>query len=254
MRYLNRTYRLLLTVPPATLARLELCRYIPKTYHHIVYMDGDIRIVGDITGLIKHDVQDGHVAAANEHFWLWAWGPRKKARAYLDGIGVSKPSDYFNCGILAFSRSTWEVRGPEALRFFLENSERAIYHDQSALNHVFAGRREVLSPVYNFVSNYKLAGPLGVEPKIIHYTGGLKPWQYSGPPWGAADQAPYAEFLRDNAYAAALERVKSAPEQALMARHWKRRKSFYDVANLLLPMLHRARFRQYMRQQKFAVV
>jgi lipopolysaccharide biosynthesis glycosyltransferase len=244
----NRTH-----VPFATLGRLFLCNYIPATYENIVYLDGDIRIAGDITPLVKHTVRPDYILAANDKHWnpaVWLLG---KHRRYLRDLGLADPQNYFNAGVLAFKRATWEEWAPKVFAYFVANSKLAQFHDQSALNHVFMNRREVLSPLYNYISPYKLAGEFGLEPRIIHYTGGLKPWQYDGPPWSEADRRPYHEFLSAHPYAASLEARKSAHEQAAMMAFYRRHQFLLCDLLPILPVLRRKRMRRYLKRHNFAV-
>ena len=240
-------------VPPTTLGRLFLCDYLPAIYENIVYLDGDIRINGDITPLIRHNVHPGYIAAANDKYWISAGWLARKHRLYLRELGLTDPRSYFNAGVLAFKRATWEEWAPKAYKYFVANSGRAKYHDQSALNHVFSNRREVISPIYNYISNYTMAGISEVNPRIVHYTGGLKPWQYDGPPWTKADQSPYIEFLAAHPYASSLLHQKPADVQARMAAFYRRQHFLLCDLVPFLPLVRRIRMRRYLKRAKFAV-
>jgi len=186
-------------VPMATLARLTLSDLLPEQYEHIIYLDGDIYIQGDIYPLIAHDVEEDKVLAACDGVWLFKkqLGRRwSDAREYLDGLGIAEPEDYFNAGVLAFRRSSWKNISHKAMRYYIEKSANCRFHDQSALNAVCVGQREILSPVYNFTSHYAGLGAADeYDARIIHFTGGLKPWFYDGPPWNGRFASAYRTVL-----------------------------------------------------------
>lgn len=235
-------------VPQSTLGRFALHEALPEHIEHVLYLDGDILVVGDIGGLVAHDVAPGHILASNDYLWLCEGEYGKfwpKHRAYLDALGVVDPVDYFNAGVLAFRLSTWREMAPKALAFFVENATAALYHDQSALNAVFHGRREVLSPQYNFITNFADFGfERAIDPAIIHFTGGGKPWFYNGLPWKGRFASIYADFLAR--HPTLRERVRRPPPDAI-ARTEKLYRSQWLKARFLLPWRHLARHRRLRR-------
>ena len=115
------------------LARLILDIAIPDHYTNIVYLDGDLQIVGDVRPLVTYRVPDGMIAAGRGSLWLernnhdvsnWFDG-------YLQGLGGVSSDTYFNSGVLAFRRDTWNEIAPKALQFFFENSQACPRHDQA---------------------------------------------------------------------------------------------------------------------------
>jgi len=181
-------------VPVTTLARLALAPHLDLHYEDIVYIDGDVQIYNDPTGLFEVSVPYGKILAAPGSAWL----NEIEGRAQLDEIQQLSldPINYFNAGILAFSRETWAVKGPEALKFFLSNPSLCETHDQTALNAVFSGDVISLSPLYNFHNLYTEAYVhWGQLPIIIHFTGPRKPWNWMGAPWFGAFRSKYLEFI-----------------------------------------------------------
>lgn len=237
-------------VPKSALARFKAVSTLPADVEHIVYMDGDIQILGDIRGLISHTVKPGYIASANDKYWLGNFGRWKSQELYLSRLGVSA-ADYFNSGVLAFRRDTWEAESIKAVNYFLSNSALCKYHDQSALNVIFKDRREILSPEYNFISDYMLLN-LGktVSPRIIHFTGGLKPWFYNGAPWSPAHSSLYEELYKRIPLTRKFEVRKSNIEQRQMKKLHGRRQLLYNLA--MLPAQRRLRFRKYMSETSFA--
>ncbi len=188
-------------VPIATLARLVLADYIPANYKHVVYLDGDTQIMGDITPLLKFEVPEGKIAAVNGSIWLTGNTNAEWNKQYLKNLGGVDQYQYFNGGVLAFQLETWAEIGPQALKFFFENSEACYHHDQSALNAVCKGRRVTLEPAYNFHSEYaKLCVKNSYNPRIVHFTGNTKPWMYPVAPWGRRFTQPYIDILNEHVF------------------------------------------------------
>jgi lipopolysaccharide biosynthesis glycosyltransferase len=170
-------------VPDSTLMRLYTPGVIDAEYEHVVYIDGDVLIVGDIRPLISYNVPREKLLAAPDRFMLgglnfgWRAAGWQEDLSYLRSLGINDPSDYFNAGVLAANRNTWSSVCEEALLFFKKNSQLCKFHDQSALNAVCKGKTISLSPAYNFNSSFREVGAQDfIDPRIIHFTGGNKPW------------------------------------------------------------------------------
>jgi hypothetical protein len=158
-------------VPISSLGRFFLPAYLPARYRHVVYIDGDTQITGDVRPLVLYDVPEGFVAVAPDCGWMrrYAWLFKEE---YLRGLGLRNPADYFNAGVLAFARPTLESTMREAMDFFLANSTLCRFHDQSALNAVMRDRKLWLSPRYNFLAPYRDTGLERIfEPVIRHFNG-----------------------------------------------------------------------------------
>jgi lipopolysaccharide biosynthesis glycosyltransferase len=170
-------------VPISTLTRLYTPELIDTKYDHVVYIDGDVQIVGEIQPLVCYDVPKGKLLAAPDRFVLggmsfgWRAESWREDLSYLSSLGIDKPSEYFNAGVLAASRNTWSSACEEALDFFKRNSQLCKFHDQSALNAVCKGETIKLSPAYNFHTSLRQIGAEDfLSPRIIHFTGADKPW------------------------------------------------------------------------------
>jgi lipopolysaccharide biosynthesis glycosyltransferase len=242
-------------VPEATLARLALGDLLPEQYEHIIYLDGDIYINGDIYPLIAHTVGEDRILAACDGIWLldgessWRW---KDTRTYLDHLGVADPKDYFNAGVLAFRRSSWKKLSKNALEYYLGSSATCRFHDQSALNAVCIGSREILNPSYNFSSlyaNLNVADTCDI--RIIHFTGAMKPWFYDGPPWNGRFLNFYREVLERYPVLRDFNREAVSPTKSTMQRAYRK-----SIRNALLtpwrtPMQRRM-LRRYCQETEFA--
>lgn len=244
-------------VPRSTLARLSLGELLPERYEHILYLDGDIQLLGDIAPLVEHEVAPGKIASVNEGVWMYegdGGGYWRGMREYLAGIGLKSPLDYFNAGVLAFRRETWRTKSAEALRFFTENSELCRFHDQSALNFVFNGQREVLSPLYNYISSYadlELADRL--KPRIVHFTGAAKPWFSRSRPWRGRFLPHYDSLRARYPVLASFERTKSADEIAQIEQEAEARRCKMMMLTPWRPVLRRRKLINYLQNTNFAV-
>jgi lipopolysaccharide biosynthesis glycosyltransferase len=201
-------------VPATALGRLCLHEVIPAQYENIVYLDGDVQIVDAVAPLIAYRVPDGKILAGRGSAWLDRddGGYNLTPPNYLNNLGGVAASDYFNSGVLAFRRDTWTDAAPKALKYFFDNSERCLRHDQSALNAVFKGRVVHFQSKYNFHSIYAgLYVQKKYKPAIIHFTGPGKPWRYGGPPWGERFRRSYVDALRDHPVLADFLLVEKTP-------------------------------------------
>ncbi|WP_082462038.1 glycosyltransferase [Agromyces sp. Leaf222] len=181
-----------------TLARLVIEPELPSDVTDLIYLDGDTQIVGDIAPLLRNRVQDGRILAGRGGLWL---DPIRSARRlppnYPASLGVTM-EEYFNCGVLGMTRETLKEYGRPALKAYQDNPSTFVFHDQSALNHVFHGRVDYLYPGYNFHSAYGYAdlAETAVARKIVHFTGAKKPWNSDASWWQFGYQAPYWDFAR----------------------------------------------------------
>lgn len=237
-------------VPRAALGRLVLSEYVPAQYEHIVYIDGDTQIRGDVSPLLNYEVPEGKIAAVSESFFLGRLSPQRTD--YLTSLGLDDPADYFNSGVLAFRNSTWKRMGPEALDYFQRNPVRCQFHDQSALNAVCRGRRVALAPAYNFHTGFAELAVAGAHrPRIVHFTGSDKPWNRPVWPWDERYARPYKDVLDAHpSLAFALKVSFSSPPRALARRLHQIVKHPQQYADLLS---RRRKFNAYVRQTAFAV-
>ena len=187
-------------VAVTSLVRLDICRYIPEHYGKIVYVDGDMQMVGDLSPLIGAELPEGHIAACIDNFILLDDGQGGQPpwlRRYLQGLGLSEARQYFNAGLLVFHRRDWERIGPQALEFFNRHPAACKHHDQSALNATCKDRWLPVSPAYNFQSLFiRFLHRRIVRPRLVHFSGAPKPWASADSLWGPRFVRPYRELLK----------------------------------------------------------
>lgn len=188
-----------LHVPRSTLGRLVLDAHIPAQYETILYMDGDIQIVGPVAPLVAHDCPPGKVLAGCDR--LNNGGKYANPSSYLSRLGIMHPTDYMNAGIMMASRAAWRDYTGEALRFLTNHPECCKHHDQSALNAAIGEHRIRFGPAYNYTTWFQAADRQHlVRPRIVHFTGPSKPWNSLKGPWGTRYRKVYADFLEAHPY------------------------------------------------------
>lgn len=241
-------------VPVASLMRLAIADRIPAEYEHILYLDGDMQLLGDISPLLRVEVPEGRLAACIDNFILHedldGQQPRWLQR-YLGGLQLKAARQYFNAGLLTCRLSSWQQIAPQALEFFRRHPELCKHHDQSALNAVCAGNWLPLSPAYNFQSlflRFLRTGP--VRPKLVHFSGGPKPWQSADCLWSPGFVQPYSQLKAEQPFLSGLMPIQPQRGPSLKRlRNLARMElaSLFDVGG------RRSRFRAYFQSTEFLV-
>jgi lipopolysaccharide biosynthesis glycosyltransferase len=244
-------------IPKSTLARLCVSAMIPAQYEDLIYMDGDIQIVGDISRLLKWKVRPGYVLAVLDQGLLELGEPGSSVSrfytTYTAALGLKHPFEYFNAGVLAFQRSTLLAKGPEALRYFHENSEKCTQHDQSALNAVFKGCREYLSPRYNFMTKFQAIGAESfVHPVVIHFADMHKPWHEPVKPWLTQYAGIYGEMIKKYPVLANYVPYLKTQARASSYQPGLLKTAALTVASPVRRLLRRRNFRKYLAKTPFA--
>ena len=248
-------------VPFSALARLFTPDLIPESYEHVVYLDGDVQLVGDVEPLLSATVPCGRILAATDQYIISAaqygysgelW---RRARQYLASINIVDPAEYFNSGVLAARRSTWSSLCQEARDYFYYNSAKCTYHDQTALNAVCLGRREILSPRYNYITPFAAANGFRLgEQSIVHFTGSDKPWLFTRrAPWKATFKTPYDDILRLYPQTSRYVRHWAALREQLGGDAPPRRTHIGAASNTWSNFGRRKRLTSYLAETTFAV-
>jgi len=202
---------------PMSLGRLLLDDILPAQYEHILYLDGDTYLAGDITKLFRLRVPEGKIAASLDSLFLHLGGTSEfavKLRDYRRKLGSVPADQYFNAGIFATTRSTWKTVGPAALSFYRDHYEDCIYHDQSAMNIICENAVEWISPEFNFLTDYRLMGfGLYVTPRILHFSGASKPWNSRFNPWPVTIYGEYKSLVARRPNLATFLKVQSPEAQ-----------------------------------------
>lgn len=152
--------------------RLLIPRVIPETVDTALYLDADMIVNGDISGLLDAAVGDKVVGACPDP---------------VGRIVMRKPG-YFNSGLLLMNLEQWRQRdiSGKAMACAASRNDLA-YCEQDALNEVVSGDSILwIDLEYNYMVYDRLQPKFQEElnraashvqtPKILHFTGEVKPW------------------------------------------------------------------------------
>lgn len=144
----------------------------------VLYLDCDILVCHDLHDLFETDITGCYMAAAVDPVQMRHWARR----------GGISPYYYINAGILLINNQLWrEENIQEKLFRYMEQPRYPLdYMDQDVLNDVLKEKIRYVSPAWNMTEwVFRLCNLLDIQleqyeyrytPKIIHYTGSVKPW------------------------------------------------------------------------------
>jgi lipopolysaccharide biosynthesis glycosyltransferase len=176
--------------------RLFIASMFPQ-YHKAIYLDADIAVNGDVSGLyniplgqrLVGAVSDA-IIAANRDFRLYA----------EEAVGVPYRS-YFNSGVLLMNLDQFRIQSIEEKFIYLLRTYHfnTVCPDQDYLNVLCHGKVLYLDKGWNKMSideNY------GGVPNLVHYNMFYKPWlyrkvAYSDYFWKYAKKTPFYGELRE---------------------------------------------------------
>jgi len=166
----------------STYYRILLPRILDENIEKVLYLDSDLIVRHDINELWNVNVSSDYIVASREYI----------PQSHLNNIRMSENSKYFNAGILLINLRKWreEAISNALIEFIAKNPEKLTFHDQDALNIYFENNWVELSKIWNVPSyfydpvDYSMYFECGIEsylecivrPKIVHFTGSLKPW------------------------------------------------------------------------------
>lgn len=179
--------------------RLFLFGEMFAKYDRILYLDCDLIVEGDISGLYDVELGDCEAAAVrSEDFRLLSKikkpifmdrFPYNVDNYRTDALGMKTPENYFNAGVLVMDLKKVRQRITQKQVFEILHRHNYYYNDQDVLNIVFDGRVKNVDCRWNYmtyipeqlakenVNNRKLFAEFYREnPCIIHYTSAEKPW------------------------------------------------------------------------------
>lgn len=178
-------------VPVSTMARLWIDDILPSDCDRFLYLDGDLEIASSLDPLLSQKIPHRGFLAAPDLPYLIAGDGGKTARnteAYLQGLRLTGPRQYFNAGVILADRRGWRSIADAAWEYFKDNPKRCQYHDQSALNATAQALRGELSLRWNYQTDFMAAADpcrWNMPPAIYHFTGFPKPWHACAFPWDA---------------------------------------------------------------------
>lgn len=171
----------------ATYFRLCLPDLVPAEIRRLLYLDGDVVVLGDVRELFFEDLGSCAIAAVPD--------VGMDAEKFADRFGLQPQRlGYFNSGVLLMNIEKLRMTGDCAFAISLLETQIAEfdYGDQCALNLAFWGKWKRLDPLWNVQRRMLMpqerkpcfAGAAdmrtGYRPKLIHFTEYNKPWSIDG--------------------------------------------------------------------------
>ena len=163
-----------------TYSRLWVELFFAKDVDRVLYLDGDIVVVGSIAELWNCDLEGNLLGTVDI----------PGSTRGVERLGMRWEDGYFNAGVLVIDLAQWRNTGAmrRVLDYINENPDRVLY-DQDALNACFHDRRKRLDYKWNAIWPF-YGGPMKLplsaaelarvqrEARIIHFNGLSKPWNY----------------------------------------------------------------------------
>lgn len=154
----------------------------------VIYLDCDLVVDGDISGLWATDLR-GKIIGAVADYSLGGWD-HPAQRNLLDLLNQEPATPYFNSGVLVIDTERWRSCGVMRRAFDFINAHPAAVPlwDQDALNAVLFDNWHQLDPRWNRPSNYRLLREQGTlrfsddhvrsldSAYVLHFVSGSKPW------------------------------------------------------------------------------
>ena len=186
-----------------------------KNYSKILYLDCDTVVLTDLIELYETDLKDNYAAVVEDLLITHVLLKDQTFASYMRNVLNIKDLRYhFNSGVMLFNLDFMRKNKifPEMLKTASVNTQ--YFHDQNVLNAVFYKKVIYLDGRYNV--NYHLSFDEGSSefpkeiwdkylswlqnPKILHYTSRLKPWQNPSLPlseyfWQYARKTPFYEEI-----------------------------------------------------------
>lgn len=214
-----------------TYQKLVMGDWLPDSVHRVLWLDGDMLVVGDVSRLYQESLGGKIALAAQDQRVLYV-SSRFGVTVHRE-LGIASDAKYFNAGVMLIDVDRWrkENVGRRSLEYLQKYGEKVYFWDQEALNAVLAGEWEELDLRWNWhpgldrlllpvpARQHSEVGQGGLDPWIVHFSGSLKPWMHfgAGPYWHL-----YQRYLDQTAWSG------SRP-----ARHWRSRfMAWYEMSRL----------------------
>ena len=185
--------------PPEAAMPLLLGELVPDDVERVLFLDADLLVLDDPTGLLDVDLGGRALAAAVDGAIALCSGPRGVRAWREQGIPAFAP--YFNAGVMAISLRDWRERavGARALRYLsTRGTSGGGFLHQEALNAIAWDDWHEVDPRWNVLASHagrpywRAAAP--AHAGIVHFAGRMKPWRggVAGP-----HAAPYRAALAE---------------------------------------------------------
>jgi lipopolysaccharide biosynthesis glycosyltransferase len=161
-------------------ARFWVADYFPADVDRVIYLDGDMVIIGKINPLLDIDFGGKMLAAVQIPGSV---GPQR--------LSYDEKYGYFNSGVLVINLQRWRNENVCDLLVRTAHELNVKLHDpdQDVLNYCFHDQYIALDYIWNAISPFfKEMNTLAIPPEqirrvvnnavIVHFNGTAKPWNY----------------------------------------------------------------------------
>jgi lipopolysaccharide biosynthesis glycosyltransferase len=200
--------------PPSVFYRYAFNRFLEGAYKKVIFLDADLRVVGDISTLFGLDLE-GQAFAAVPDVVIHSDAPGQW-RDYLAGLGLDAGISYANTGVLVIDPVRWEQQNVSGrvLDYVNKRAAACFLADQSAVNALVRGQFTKLSPVWNMLGVLWFRSSVAevVSPAVFHYSGSSKPWRLLTWPYDRAISGLYRNFFQTTPWSDTVNWSGSAAE------------------------------------------
>ncbi len=169
-----------------------------KEYSKVLYLDCDMVVHSDISELFATNLDGYHLGAVldiemSRCLFLDRWFGGSRLTYVANILKMEKPEQYFQAGVLLLDiKKLSEMDFTNICIERLKEIKSPMYVDQCILNSIFDGNIKFLNIDWNvqwqiplYISDLNFQLPVALynsyiesrkKPKIIHYSGGRKPW------------------------------------------------------------------------------
>lgn len=165
----------------ATYLRLFIPQTLPSSVNKALYADSDIVFNGNISDLYNINIQHYSLAAIED---VPNHNPLR--------LGYDESESYFNAGLVLLNIDYLRTIDftNKALDYIRNNYQKIVLHDQDVMNALLHGTILFVDVKWNMLDCFFKKNPLvpiryekelhiSLEsPKVIHYSGPLKPWHH----------------------------------------------------------------------------
>ncbi|SDS14821.1 glycosyltransferase family 8 protein [Winogradskyella sediminis] len=159
----------------SSLLRLLMPQMLPDYVDKLIYVDGDMLVLDDISLLYNVDLE-GNIMAACQDF-QYNYIRQSKSRSVYADYEISGNLPYLNAGLYVIDVKKWNSNNLTdiTLDILIKRSKELSHSDQDAINIALAENWKILNPKWNVVTpmyfNLSLNDKLLTTPSIIHFTG-----------------------------------------------------------------------------------
>ena len=200
-----------------TFFRILLPRLLPA-YDKVLYLDADIIILHDVYDLYNTDLDGNAIGACKDAIMNAIVNQTPKIKKYcINDLGLKNYKDYFQAGVMLFDCHKFRKNDCESKLLSIMKTVEVQFADQCILNAVFEEDVKFIDLSWNYENENIAHGPMNlindmdepmfkqylaarINPKIIHYIGGEKPWIYPDANfasvwWKYARKTPFYEYI-----------------------------------------------------------